>query len=230
MSDAGVSASALAAAMTLSYQAVKKVLDGKTRSFTAQNNSLAASILGINPDWLASGIGDKRPDRAPGIEPPLESNVLAVDDGDPMPENVVLIKEFRVHFSAGPGRSPTYDEITESQPVPYLRTWMAREQIPPSKARRFKVKGDSMAPTLFSGDIVLVNTAETSIIDGKVYAIRYQDDLRVKRLYKRLNGGLILHSDNPEHRPIDEELTPEQVAEHIGIIGRVRDKSGAGGL
>lgn len=44
-------------ALGISYVAVKKVLDGQTKAFTAENNSLAASFLGVSPDWLATGEG-----------------------------------------------------------------------------------------------------------------------------------------------------------------------------
>lgn len=237
MADAGMDTSGLVRAMqrhtTISYQAVKKAVDGKSNAFSAANNAIAAAALGVRSDWLASGVGPKHAPTAYTPTAPLlasEPNVLALGDDDPLPDNVVLIKEYAVRFAAGDGHIATFDEIHESQPVPYLRSWMTAEHIPPSKARRFKVKGDSMKDTLFNGDTVLVNTAETHVIDGKVYAIRYGDELRVKRLFKRLDGGLILHSDNPEHRPRDEELSAPQVAEHIHIIGRVRDKSGAGGL
>lgn len=88
-----------------------------------------------------------------------------------------------------------------------------------------------MEPLLFPGDTVLVNQAENDIkelLDGKVYAIRYGNDLRVKRLFRKLNGSLILRSENPLYQ--DEEVTPDLVHQHITIIGRVRDKSGTGGL
>lgn len=45
----------LAAAMGISYQAVRKVLTGGTKAFSAEHNSKAASLLGVDPDWLATG-------------------------------------------------------------------------------------------------------------------------------------------------------------------------------
>jgi transcriptional regulator with XRE-family HTH domain len=61
MSDAKITVSALGSKLGLSYQAVKKVLDRKSNSFTAANNAAAAKILGVSSDWLASGTGTKRP-------------------------------------------------------------------------------------------------------------------------------------------------------------------------
>ena len=54
---AGVKTQALATALGVSYQAVKKVLDGGSRAFTAENNAKAARFLNVPADWLATGDG-----------------------------------------------------------------------------------------------------------------------------------------------------------------------------
>lgn len=59
MRDAGVSVTALAAALGVSYQAVRKVLNGQTKSLTARNNQAAADHLGVRAAWLATGDGQK---------------------------------------------------------------------------------------------------------------------------------------------------------------------------
>ena len=64
MDAAGCSAQRLANEIGLSYQAVKKVIDGKTNSFSAENNSKAAKYLGVTSDYLALGIQDPRSDCA----------------------------------------------------------------------------------------------------------------------------------------------------------------------
>jgi phage repressor protein C with HTH and peptisase S24 domain len=85
-----------------------------------------------------------------------------------------------------------------------------------------------MEPMLYARDTILVNTEETSIIDNKMYAIRYGNELRVKYLRKTLDGTVILRSINPFYK--DEVVSPQLADEHITIIGRVRDTSGTGGL
>lgn len=52
---------ALAAELGVSYQAVMKVLDGKTAYFDTPNNVRAARFLGVTSDWLATGYD------APGV-------------------------------------------------------------------------------------------------------------------------------------------------------------------
>jgi len=160
-----------------------------------------------------------------------DTNVLALHPEDVAPTDAIQVKECRVSFSAGAGHQATYDVIEESEPATYRLSWFHKTGIKPKNAKRFTVVGDSMEPFLFAGDSVLIDTGETDptrIIDGKVYAIRYGNDLRVKRLFRHLDGTLILRSDNPAYK--DEEVPPELADEHISILGRVRDKSGAGGL
>lgn len=55
---------AVAAALGISYQAVKKVLVGSTKMLKADNNSVAAKLMNVDPDWLATGEGPMRRDAA----------------------------------------------------------------------------------------------------------------------------------------------------------------------
>lgn len=53
----------LAEAVGLSYQAVKKVYDGHSKSFTAENNVKVARVLKVDSEWLATGVG--QPEQLP---------------------------------------------------------------------------------------------------------------------------------------------------------------------
>lgn len=156
------------------------------------------------------------------------SSVSAHDADDDLPDEFVYVPESKIEFSAGNGCTVTYELIEDDEPATYRRAWFQKYGINPERVRRFRVSGDSMEPMLFARDTILVNTGETNVIDGKLYAIRYGDELRVKYLFRRLDGTLTLHSVNPQYK--DEEVPPELAQEHITVIGRVRDKSGTGGL
>lgn len=156
--------------------------------------------------------------------------VAVFDEGDVLSDDYIQIKEFDIRFSAGNGRTPVFDELTDSVAATFRRDWFHRMGINPARAIRVKVHGNSMYPLLHDGDSVVVNLAETNIINDKVYALRYGDELRIKRLYRKLDGSLILHSDNQDFIPRDEEVPPSVVESSISIVGRVRDKSGSGGL
>lgn len=54
----GKTLKALQAHLGVSYQAMKKVQDGKTKALTAENNARAARFLGVSGYWLATGEGE----------------------------------------------------------------------------------------------------------------------------------------------------------------------------
>lgn len=85
-----------------------------------------------------------------------------------------------------------------------------------------------MEPTLFNGDTVSINTEDTALIDDAVYAIVVSDQLRIKRLRRTRDGGILIKSDNSTQWP--DEFIPPNEADTVKIIGRVFDKSGRGGL
>lgn len=209
----------------VSSSAVSQWKDGPTKSIKIGPATRLGTASGYSAVWIATGEGPRKEADRPG-------NVIALHAEDDLPDDFVQVAEYLVRFSGGNGHTAvSYELLEAAEPATYRLSWMQHMRLSPDKLKRFKVKGDSMEPLLFDGDSVLVNLAENDfaqLLDGKVYAIRYGNELRVKRLYRRLDGGLVLRSDNPAYK--DEDLTPQLVAEHITLIGRVRDKSGSGGL
>lgn len=209
-----------AAATSPAYisQIRNKTPDSKTGKPKMMGDDMARRIeaaIGEANGWLDTSHG-------------AVGNVSAYDVDDPLPDDMVLIPESRIEFSAGPGKQACFDLVEDSEPASYRRDWFQKYGINPDKVMRFRVSGRSMEPMLYARDTILVNTGETNIVDGKLYAIRYGDELRVKYLWRRLDGTLTLHSVNPDYK--DEEVPADLAAEHITVIGRVRDKSGTGGL
>ena len=84
-----------------------------------------------------------------------------------------------------------------------------------------------MEPTLCDGDTVLVAGNTDRIIDGDVYVFSVRNEMMIKRLYRRANGTIVIHSDNGDGRYIDEELTPEdQEREYFRMYGHAIERSG----
>ena len=61
-------------------------------------------------------------------------------------------------------------------------------------ARIIRISGSSMEPRLQDGDVVGINTDDTRIREGKTYAIRHGNLLRVKVLIEQPDGGVIIRS------------------------------------
>lgn len=184
---------------------------------------------GLSPLWLAKGVGDMHATTsANALAIAGARHVSAWNDDSELPDGLMSIPVTRITFKGGNGKEFDYSLDEQEDAVVYKRSFFHKTKTNPSRCKRFKVTGDSMEGTLFDGDSVLVDMGEQAVIDGRVYAIRYGNELRVKRLYKKLDGSLTLKSDNANYG--EETIPPDLVAEHITIIGRVIDRSGAGGL
>ncbi|MCG9706504.1 S24 family peptidase [Photobacterium damselae] len=80
-----------------------------------------------------------------------------------------------------------------------------------------RVSGDSMEPVLIDGSVVVINTKDTLIKDGKIYVIRQDDLIRVKSL-SYIPSGIKFRSYNSEYK--DENYTFQELA-NFKILGRV---------
>lgn len=115
--------------------------------------------------------------------------------------------------------APTFDVLTDEK-VFLTESELRELQVKRENLHAFKVRGDSMQYTINDGARVVVDRKQLDIIDNRVYAITYGDELlaRVKRLRKTAKG-LLITSDNKSY---DDELiehnNPNVV---INIIGRV---------
>ena len=141
MDRAGVTRTRLAAELGVSYVAVKKVLDGLTRAFTAENNSRAATFLGVNPDWLATGEGEMLP--AGGRTE--VSNVIPASIGT---RRVPLIS----YVQAGCWTEAS-DAATVGDGFEYLLTDLELS----GSAFALEIQGESMLPEFRPGDRVIVD-------------------------------------------------------------------------
>lgn len=77
--------------------------------------------------------------------------------------------------------------------------------------------GDSMAPSIKHGDILVVDTASTIITYDAVYMLYIGGQLSVKRVQTEIDGVRVV-SDNPKFKEI---IVPSDMAHHLKIIGRV---------
>lgn len=212
ITNKGTSRRALARHCGVTPAAVMAWTAGRTKELSAENAIKAAQFLGVSVEWLTTGKGSET---AP---------VVALSAEESPPLGVVAIPEYRILCGAGSAGEPTFEEVTESKPAYYRLEWFAAHGTTPDKCRRFVVHGDSMLPILFDGDCILVDCSAAPIRDGKIYAFSYAGDVRVKRLYPLMNGGMRVVSENPAVR---EELIDPCDMSQFRLIGRVIDRSGS---
>lgn len=126
-----------------------------------------------------------------------------------------LVPRVAIKISAGSGS--LVSEETDLPPLAFREDWLRKKHITSRKnLRTCEVSGDSMEPYLEDGDTVLIDMGQTHLHDSHVYAIRYGDEIRIKRLFRRFDGGLIIRSDNTRYA--EEQLDRDQAAQ-ITVLG-----------
>lgn len=81
-------------------------------------------------------------------------------------------------------------------------------------------RGDSMEPTIYGGDSLLVDRSKTDILDGVIYCIRLDGQLLAKRLQKVAKTVVAIVSDNSKYKTREINLNDE--SEDFLIIGEVK--------
>lgn len=140
-------------------------------------------------------------------------------DETPLGADEVAIPYFKeVELAAGKGSEVMLE--TGGRKLRFGKRTLQNKGVPAEAAAAATVTGDSMEPVLPHGSTVAIDTTATRVVDGKLYAINHDGQLRVKLLNRLPGGGLRVRSYNAATYE-DEEYSPEQVAEHITIVGRV---------
>ena len=145
------------------------------------------------------------------------SNALRVVAAEGEDDGFIQIPMVKLRLSAGITGYQAEPERRDGGTLGMRRTWIERNQYNPSHLTAIYVKGESMEPSLYAGDIVVINTLDIKLVDGAVYAFNYEGEAVVKRL-ARDAGQWWLTSDNVDQRKYHRKLC--QGGECI-VIGRV---------
>lgn len=90
MDAKGVGRNELATAIGISYQGVRKVFDSDG-AFGSSNNLKAAAYFGVNPLWLADGVGEKYPKNYTLAAEPGEYQRMANEPASPTAMEIALL-------------------------------------------------------------------------------------------------------------------------------------------
>lgn len=140
-------------------------------------------------------------------------------EGELPPGDYVLVPQLSLHLSAGNGRAAV--EIDRELPQAFRADWIRAKRLKAKYLTCMTAAGDSMAPWITDGDSLVIDTGDTDVRDGEPYALRYGNELRVKRLYRRFDGVLVLRSDNLDKTKYPDEIVTATDLEHVEVIGRV---------
>lgn len=194
-------------------------LNGKTKNLKSGPAFSICQRLPVLQNWLVNGVGDPLPHENEAVISPKKEEQIDT-------AGVVIVKAYRIRCSAERNFfNCEHDDLLESRP--YLESWIQQHHYKLDKLKVFKINGNSMSPFLCEGDSITVDTAQTDILNDKVYAFCYAGNYRVSRLRKKMNGDVQVIFDNPSW---DHEIIIADEAKHLLIIGRVIHRSGTSGL
>lgn len=211
----GMTGKGFAYTADLSYASLRDYLSGTQPGADAIRKICA--VLRLSADWLLTGEGEMHRPMADDGDQPLEglnTNQERAGYGT----EFVFVNQYAAKPSAGNG------SVIEDQPpvsvIAFRHDWLAkRSQSNTASLAAFEVKGDSMEPTLFNGDLVVFNLAEKAVTVEDIYLFRLGGNLYVKRLRLMPDGDVLMISDNPRYEPVPiGEKTA--VARSFEVIGR----------
>ncbi len=185
-----------------------------------------ARAAGVRLEWLATGEGPMRPGEGSVAHgPPMVKGgegtgpaTVSYQDVSTAPAGWIGLPRYEVEASAGGGRLVETESVVDWWL--FREDWLRRQGIRPDRAALVRVDGDSMAPLIAPGDIVLVDLAAPALFREGIWLVWY-DGLLVKRVGRTRTGYLLL-SQNPDYEPIHVECGEAGDENHFRLIGQVR--------
>ena len=128
-------------------------------------------------------------------------------------QGVQYVSAPRYEVLAAAGGGAAVDKEVVKGYLGFTKKWLRAQRLIEDQLAVIEVQGDSMEPTLRSGDIVLLDMRSPDLRDGEIYTLRREEELVVKRL-RRQGENWIIVSDNIAY-PV------EPLSSAVHVVGRV---------
>ena len=140
------------------------------------------------------------------------------DNETPLRDDEIELHFFNeVEMNAGSGRCEVQEN--KGKKLRFAKSTLKKRGVSEHAAVCVTVSGNSMEPVLPNGATIGIDTANTTVKDGDIYAINHNGHLRVKILYKIPGGGLRLRSYNSDEWP--DEIHTGYIDDKRKVLGRV---------
>jgi phage repressor protein C with HTH and peptisase S24 domain len=162
----------------------------------------------ISPAWLLTGEG-------PMLRQ-SDNDSACFSAQECLSGDFALVPRYNVCVSSGGGAV-----IESEQVVDYLafkRNWISEMGLQVDRLALVTAIGDSMSPTIQEGNLLLVDLSQTHVQDGAIYTLRMDSTLVAKRLQRKIDGGIIVKSDNPDYSDLFVDVKDLNM---LNIVGRV---------
>lgn len=143
-----------------------------------------------------------------------------VDVAEPGDPRLTVIPEVRLRLTAGISGVEVEPEPFDGSRTTVGTDWIEKRGYRRDKLIAVRIRGESMEPSLYEGDLVVVNLADTRPVAGEVYAVNYEGEPVIKRL-TRDAGQWWLTSDHHDQR---KHYRRRCEGEECIIVGRVVKK------
>ena len=197
--DKGLTYAEIARSTGISEDSINKYAQGAVDQPRGTTMDILARVLGVSKLWLLYGIDET-------------SDQQTTDRS----RDILNIPAYAFKAGMGGGGVITDEKPTDYWPVP--RVYLRHIRLETADLATLTVEGDSMSPTLESGDQILINKTDKNPARGGIFAIHDSNTLVVKRVEKIPGTDpvlLRLISDNQNHGAYDV------LAQDTAIIGRV---------
>ena len=216
---AGLGQAELAAALggRYDYSMISHVEAGR-KSLREDGMVNAARELGVSLDYLVGLTDDPTPaaerngNHAVSTITEARSSYEAGRTDGRDANGIRQVEVLEVAASAGSG-ADVYDE-TPTGYLAFRSDWLEQHLINPANCNVISVRGDSMEPTLPDGCSILVDRSRRELNPKRIYVLRTEDGLVVKRVDRNRDGWWLV-SDNTEWLPV-------MLTEEADIVGEVR--------
>lgn len=130
---------------------------------------------------------------------------------------LIWIPHYSVELGAGPAYALDNNQVHEH--VPFEQSFIRARGLDPTQLSVCKVRGDSMAPRINDGDMVLIDHRPLSAYVDDIYAIRYGNNEGVIKTLQFLPGSRVkVISENRKYEPFELDLADQ--THDLAIIGR----------
>lgn len=209
--------------MTLISKEKKKVDLFSERLKTAMKDLTLqdmADKTGIGKTTLHSYLNNKNTpnlDKLAKIAEATDFTVEWLASGHIPNTNMTRVPHYDLVASAGCGALVEYENpIAEFS---FSREWLQIQGLLNKTLSVIQVAGDSMEPSLYDGDLILIRHGEVK--DG-ICVIRIDNDILVKRVqYDYAERAYLISSDNKQYKPFRIESKFEGDFQIIGQVVRV---------
>lgn len=210
----GINKSDFAKMLGVSAPTVTQWENGTIKALAGSNLLRVCEVLDISSTWLMSGedLGGKP--RVLSV-PKDELRIVLSPDDDP--GAYIQVRMVRLRLSAGIMGFRTEPDSEADSILNMPRRFVESNGYAPEKLVAIRVRGESMEPTLHEGDVIVLNTADTTPVDGVVFACNYEGEAVVKRMVRDA-GMWWLASDNPDPRKFPRKSCGRN---ECMIVGRV---------